>query len=136
MTKRTEGDGDILDELLVEKDEEYGPELITLEKIIHRKTGAVDKALNAKASVPGQSKKRKKQRKKKTTHYISQEVFTALGDAKALLKEQLSPEQRSSVSKSRIVDLALKNILEDLAAAGEESMLFKLIAKEKKTTDG
>lgn len=79
--------------------------------------------------------KRKKQ-SKKTTHYLSEEIFDTLGDAKEKLRDMLPDEKLSNISKSGIVNFALDMILKEFDAKGDSSLLVKKIkahtAKSKK----
>lgn len=79
--------------------------------------------------------KRKKQNKK-TTHYLSEEIFDTLGDAKEKLRDMLPDEKLSNISKSGIVNFALDMILKEFDVKGDSSLLVKKIkantAKSKK----
>ncbi len=84
-------------------------------------------------------KKRTRKRiksKKKTTHYLSEEIFDTLADAKEKLRDMLPDEKPSSISKSGIVNFALDMILKEFDAKGDSSLLVKKIkahtAKSKK----
>ena len=80
--------------------------------------------------------RRRKKPKKKTTHYLSEDIFDTLGDAKEKLRDMLPDEKRSTISKSGIVNYALDMILKEFDAKGDGSLLVKKIktrtAKSKK----
>jgi len=70
--------------------------------------------------------------KKKTTHYLSEEVFANLEDARETIENLLPEEVGTYISKSGIVDTALKMLLQELADKGEKSDLFKQIMRDRK----
>ncbi|MFH1103161.1 MAG: hypothetical protein V1714_05280 [Pseudomonadota bacterium] len=72
-----------------------------------------------------------KPKKKKTTHYLSEEIFVNLGEAKEKLKEMVPEELKTKVSKSRIVNHALEMILKEFVTRGEESLLVKKLSKRR-----
>lgn len=80
--------------------------------------------------------RKRRKTKKKTTHYLSEEIFDTLGDAKEKLRDMLPDEKLSRISKSRIVNYALDMILKEFDAKGDGSLLVKKIkahvAKSKK----
>jgi hypothetical protein len=94
-----------------------------------RKKPVLEKAIKKR------TRKRKKL-KKKTTHYLSEEIFDTLEDAKEKLRDMLPDEKLSIISKSGIVNYALDMILKEFDAKGDGSLLVKKIkmqtAKSKK----
>lgn len=122
---------DIMDDLLKGTSEDAEHEASSLAKLIHR----AEKASPAthppesrscpdpkKAPPSGDSKK-------KSTHYLSGEIFADLDDAKDKINELVHPRLKSRVSKSRIVDQALRMILKEFEEKGEKSHLIKEILK-------
>lgn len=82
------------------------------------------------------AKKRSKHKgaaKKKTTHYLSKETFEELSQAKRAIRKLVPKDIKTGVSKSLIVDSALKLLLDDFEAKGEESVLVRKVldAKDK-----
>jgi hypothetical protein len=71
--------------------------------------------------------------KKKTTHYLSRETFEELSQAKRAIRKLVPKDIKTGVSKSLIVDSALKLLLDDFEAKGEESVLVRKVldAKDK-----
>ena len=61
--------------------------------------------------------------KVKATYYISQTTADDLEDAWYQLRKEAPPEDRGEISKSSIVDVALRMVLEDLKKQGKESRL-------------
>ncbi len=59
----------------------------------------------------------------KATYYISQTTADDLEDAWYQLRKEAPPEDRGEISKSSIVDVALRMVLEDLKKQGKESQL-------------
>ncbi len=79
-----------------------------------------------KKAVKKRAHKRRKP-KKKTTHYLSEDIFDTLGDAKEKLRDMLPEEKKSRISKSGIVNYALDMILKEFDAKGGGSLLVKKI---------
>ena len=61
--------------------------------------------------------------KVKATYYISQTTADDLEDAWYHLRKEAPQEDRGEISKSFIVDVALRIVLEDLKKQGKESQL-------------
>lgn len=90
-----------------------------------RKTGKGDPAPQAK-KVPMARKA-----KRKTTHYLREGIFVELDQAKKKIQGQSPEKQRSRVTKSRIVNLALSLVLRDFKKRGERSVLVRGLSSEK-----
>ncbi len=121
---------DILADILTGDHDHHLPGLDELTQLIRHNS----KPQPAKKKKP--SKKASRQQhgiKRKSTHYLSEGVFEDLGDARDTLKDMLPEEVRSQISKSGIVDTALKMILQELAAKGKDSVLFKQLKKDHKS---
>ena len=78
----------------------------------------------------------RKRPKKKTSHYLSKAVYEALDDAKTDLRDLLPdlPESnvnKSEITKSNIVDIALKTILEEYKEKGLQSTLIQKLLSKK-----
>ena len=65
--------------------------------------------------------------KVKATYYISQTTADDLEDAWHQLRKEASPEARGEISKSSIVDVSLRMVLEDLKKQGKESQLANIM---------
>ena len=75
---------------------------------------------------------RKKRGKRKTTHYLTEEVFEGLGEAKEIIKEFLPSGSKTRATKSRIVESAIKVLLDEFERKGKESYLVKELLVKKK----
>ncbi len=74
---------------------------------------------------------RKKIIKKKTTHYLTNEVFRELDDANNFLRGLLPPGSKLLTTKSKIVNYAVKMLLDDFESKGDQSKLVKKLFKDK-----
>ncbi len=115
---------DILEELLRGRTENSSTNVAELDKLIHRES--------TEAKQPAKRKKSKPKRtgKRKTTHYLNQEVIDDLDEAKSKLNALLQKQLDSRVSKSAIVNHALKLILKDFEEKGEKSPFIQEILKD------
>lgn len=68
--------------------------------------------------------------KRKTTHYLTKEVFVELNQANDFLKGLLPAGSKLMATKSKIVNYAIKTLLEDFEEKGEDSELVKRILKK------
>ena len=122
---------DIMDALLKGSAEDAAHETSSLAKLIHR-TGekARPKHPEGSASSADQKKNPGGDNKKKSTHYLSEEIFADLDEARDKINELVHQRLKSHVSKSRIVDQALRMILKEFEEKGEKSPLIKEILKD------
>lgn len=74
----------------------------------------------------------RKTKKKKMTHYLTEEVFDHLGAVKSVIKGYLPSDLKSKATKSRIVDYAVKMMLEEFGEKGEKSPLVEKIMQHEK----
>jgi len=65
--------------------------------------------------------------KRKATYYLSEEVLSELEEGWFRLRQMAGQGEKGSVSKSAIVEAALRDALEDLKAEGEGSTLAESI---------
>lgn len=124
---------DIMDALLQGSSEDAADEALSLAKLIHRKgepEGAKQPVAGALSPEAEAKKAPGSESKKKSTHYISEEIFEDLDDARDKINELVHPRLKSRISKSRIVDQALRMILKDFEEKGEKSHLIKEILKD------
>jgi len=77
------------------------------------------------------SKNGSKGSKKKTSHYIGPKVFDELTEAKTSIRKLLPSVGKSKVTKSSIVDFAIRAVLREYEAIGPESALVKEILARK-----
>jgi hypothetical protein len=122
---------DIMNRLLQGASDEAEQKTLSLTKLIHR----AEKTVSAKKSVrksSGRSRKRPSDNisKKKSTHYLSGEIFTDLEEARVKIDEMITPYFKARISKSRIVNQAIRMILKDFEEKGENSHLIKEILKD------
>lgn len=122
---------DIMDALLKGSAEDATHATSSLAKLIHR-TGekAHPKHPDGNASGTDQKKNPGGDSKKKSTHYLSGEIFADLDEARNKINELVHQRLKSHVSKSRIVDQALRMILKEFEEKGEKSPLIKEILKD------
>ncbi|MHB1185012.1 MAG: hypothetical protein ACYDIB_04450 [Desulfobulbia bacterium] len=122
---------DIMDDLLKGAEEDAAHEASSLAKLIHR-TGETPIATAPAESSPDPEHKKPSpgDSKKKSTHYLSEEIFEDLDDAREKINELVHPRLKSRISKSRIVNQALSMILKDFEEKGEKSHLMKEILKD------
>jgi len=122
---------DIMDDLLKGSSEDTTPEAPSLAKLIHR-AGETATATLPSGSAPGPEQKKPHggDSKKKSTHYLSGEIFDDLDEARDKINELVHPRLKSKISKSRIVDQALRMILKDFEEKGEKSHLIKEMLKD------
>nr|MBF0222707.1 hypothetical protein [Desulfobulbaceae bacterium] len=105
-----------------------------LRKLIHVTTPKKDSMtalLRPKSRSVGAKKKKKKQAKRKTTHYLNEDVFEDLGEAKRIIKDFLPAGSKTIATKSRIVESAIKVLLGEFDEKGKESYLVKELLKKK-----
>lgn len=122
---------DIMDALLKGSAEDAAHETSSLTQLIHR-TGEKTSAKHSEGSASSREKKESPggDNKKKSTHYLSEEIFADLDDAREKINELVHQRLKSRVSKSRIVDQALRMILKEFEEKGEKSHLIKEILKD------
>ena len=123
MMKCANQTADILDRVLSDVPNETIPGLSELSDYIYqrnRPTSPILREVNSETpSRPGKSAK------KKVTYYLSQKVCVELSEAKAKIKVQVPSNLKRKVSMSRIVDYAVKAILDEFNRGGKVSPLVK-----------
>ncbi|MFH1021213.1 MAG: hypothetical protein V1782_11495 [Pseudomonadota bacterium] len=121
---------DIMDALLKGLSEDTEHEGSSLAKLIHR-AGETASAKDPAGNPPCQDSPKTlgSDSKKKSTHYLSEEIFADLDGAREKINVILHQRLKSRVSKSRIVDEALRMILKEFEEKGEKSHLIKEILK-------
>jgi len=130
MTKNHSEKRDILAEVLsgTQGDVEKG-----LKELFERIQLESEQSLpgNHKAKPSTVSKKESTKPKVKTTHYLTQKVFNELDEVKAEIRNLLPSVRINKVTKSNIVDFAIKLILEEYKTKGLKSTLIKKLLSKK-----
>ncbi|MBZ4684861.1 MAG: hypothetical protein JG774_606 [Desulfomicrobiaceae bacterium] len=81
-----------------------------------------------KASIAAPKKRRGRSRVRKTTHYLRPEVYERLEAASQRLRDELAPDVR--VSKSRLVNLALEQFLEEIRRKDDPRAMARLLEEK------
>ncbi|MBC8207775.1 MAG: hypothetical protein H8E79_01220 [Desulfobulbaceae bacterium] len=125
---------DILAEILSGAQEDVVEGLDSLYEIIRLESESIE-PLKSEDNVQEEvSKPDSNKPKKKSSHYLTESVFDELGEAKVNLRELLPGVAKSDLTKSNIVDIAVKAILDEYRKKGSKSALIKkLLSKERKT---
>ena len=127
MMKHANQTVDILDRLLADVPNETIPGLSELSEFIYQRNRPTSPILReVNNDVPSRPVE---PAKKKVTYYLSRKVCVELSEAKARIKVQVPPNLKRKVSMSRIVDYAVKAILDEFNQGGAESPLVKGILK-------
>lgn len=123
---------DIMDALLKGVPTEATPEAPLLARLLERpgKKPPLPGHSSESPPCPPPKKAHPGKCKKKSTHYLSEKIFADLDEARAKITELVHPRLKSRISKSRIVDQALRMILKDFGEKGEKSHLLKEILKD------
>lgn len=69
--------------------------------------------------------------KKKTTHYLREDVFDGLTQAKQILKRLLPEGAKGRASKSNLVNYAVNTLLREIEEKGADSPIIKKILEKK-----
>ena len=103
-----------------------------LNTLIHAIAGDTDSPVDTAGRSPRKKKKRspRKASKHKTTHYLTEDVFENLGEAKDTIKDLLPDGDKMRASKSAIVESAVKVILDEFERKGKKSYLVKELLKK------
>ncbi len=105
-------------------------QLIFLDPVKEKNKKSVSKKISTRKT---KRKKRRKQRaKRKTTHYLTEEVFADLGNAKDIIRSYMPKGSKLIASKSRIVESAIKVLLDEFERKGEDSYLVQELLKKRK----
>lgn len=65
--------------------------------------------------------------KVKTTYYLGEEVYENLEDARQTIADMMPEETRHRVTRSLLVELAIKLVLRDFEKKGRESAICQLL---------
>ncbi len=69
--------------------------------------------------------------KKKSTHYLREDVFDGLTQAKQILKRLLPDGAKGRASKSNLVNYAVNTLLREIEEKGADSPVIKRILEKK-----
>ncbi len=122
---------DTFDDLLKGSGEDSTPGVKDLTELLYNR-GQPSTEASTKKSVrtPKQKRKEKTPAKKKVTYYIPEKISVELSEAKAKIKVMVPNELKSRVSMSKIVELALNSIFNELETKGQKSSLVKNILRK------
>lgn len=131
---------DILTEILTGDQETVVEGLDSLYEIIRLESDEAPAAHDAppKKSLPEadqkktETSKRPGKAKRKAGHYLTETVFEELDSAKVDLRDILPDMPKIKLTKSNIVNIALKTILDEYKKKGFESTLIKKLLSAKK----
>ena len=126
---------DILSDILNDPHTDSIRGLNELQELIHL-TGNEEKPKRARVKVPAVRKKKvkkkvKKKGKRKSTHYLNEDVFDNLGETKKIIKDLLPAGNKLKATKSRIVESAVKVLLDEFERKGAESYLVKELTRKE-----
>lgn len=121
---------DILKEVLTKEHDNHVPGLEELTQLIISHT--MQQHPQEIARLEEIKAEKNKGIKKKSTLYLSEEVHDELNNARETIENLLPDEYKAHVTKSNIVDIALKTILREWSRKGVDSPLFKEIISEQK----
>ncbi len=128
-------DCDILQELIsgTPSDTESIPAVRELTQLIERYSEISGGRNPAARSQPASKNKRQNRArlKKKTTYYLTVHTSEALEQAKEEMRSLVSPRLRRLVSKSRIVEMALRHLLQELDRNRSDNELVQRLLCEK-----
>lgn len=81
------------------------------------------------AEAPGPSRRSGtgSKKRKKTTHYLGGEIHAELCRAREALHDMAPDKLKGRISRSRLVETALKLLLDDFEAKGEDSLLARRV---------
>ncbi len=120
---------DILGDVMSAPEMDYHQEVEKLNKLISLISLEQEKPALEKQEKPVTEKKtiHRKQKviKKKSTYYLTQKVFKELDGAKYLFNKILPQDSDVRITKSSIVNYALKWMLKELEEKGKDSNLIK-----------
>lgn len=69
--------------------------------------------------------------RKKTTHYLREDVFDGLTQAKLILKRLLPDGSKGRASKSNLVNYAVNTLLREIEEKGVDSAVIRTILEKK-----
>lgn len=120
---------DILDELFRgDQDLAAVPGLEELDALIHSCLAPKPRA--RKGVLPLKSKAGAS--RKKTTHYLREDVFDGLTQAKQILRRLLPDGAKGRASKSNLVNYAVNTLLREIEEKGVDSPVIKSILEKNK----
>ena len=127
---------DILEELLTDshvhgyiRQRELDDLLDVIDNPFFNDTSLYDYSINLEPDKkePQKKKKRSRQTKRKITHYLTEDTFEILVRAKMDIRKHVPEQYRSQISKTKIVNQALRMILQEFQLNGEKSKIMQTI---------
>ena len=127
---------DILEELLTDshvhgyiRQRELDDLLDVIDNPFFNDTSLYDYSINLEPDKkePQKKRKRSRQTKRKITHYLTEDTFENLVRAKMDIRKHVPEQYRSQISKTKIVNQALKMILQEFQLNGEKSKIMQTI---------
>ena len=127
---------DILEELLTDshvhgyiRQRELDDLLDVIDNPFFNDTSLYDYSINLgpDKKEPQEKRKRSRQTKRKITHYLTEDTFEKLVRAKMDIRKHVPEQYRSQISKTKIVNQALRLILQEFQLNGEKSKIMQTI---------
>ena len=127
---------DILEELLTDshvhgyiRQRELDDLLDVIDNPFFNDTSLYDYSINLEPDKkePQKKKKRSRQTKRKITHYLTEDTFENLVQAKMDIRKHVPEQYRSQISKTKIVNQALRMTLQEFQLNGEKSKIMQTI---------
>lgn len=122
---------DILGELLRGRERQATDETVVIEKMIRGRGEGL-----ASQGPPEPPRPDLRLAKVKTTYYLGEEAYEHLEDMRQTIADMLPPETRYRVTRSLLVELAIRLVLRDFEKRGRESAicqwLFRGLARAEK----
>ena len=128
MMKCANQTADIMDRIFTDMPKEKIPGLSELSEFIYQRDRPTSPILN-EVKTNAQSRSVAPE-KKKVTYYLSKQVCVELSEANAKIKVQVPQKLKRKVSMSRIVDFAIKAILDEFNQGGADSSLVREILSD------
>ncbi len=134
IEQRAEQRVDILANILNDTSDGKIKGLDELDKLIHVMSDVENPLADMTAGATPKKKKRspRKAAKRKTTHYLTEDVFDGIGEAKESLQKLLPNGDKMRATKSAIVESAVKVLLDEFERKGKKSYLVKELLKDHK----
>ncbi|MEW6499916.1 MAG: hypothetical protein ACOY8P_05265 [Thermodesulfobacteriota bacterium] len=109
---------DILGELLRGRERQATDETVVIEKMIRGRGEGL-----AGQGPPEPPRSDLRLAKVKTTYYLGEEAYEHLEDMRQTIADMLPPETRHRVTRSLLVELAIRLVLRDFEKRGRESAI-------------
>lgn len=117
---------DILGDILAGGDQQPVSGVAELNELIYQ----VNRPQAQKPETEERRRPVRKKSSKKSTHYLSEEIFANLGETKEKIRDMLPDAEKTGISKSTIVNHALRLILKEFEQKGTQSLLVQQFIKK------